>query len=108
MTLSTRLTDEQLLALIEEYFDQGAHLSGWTLRARERVEAVRAAFFNPDFLERATDAELVRALTAYYKQVVAVPLLYRAIETAPGRLRLKDQSAERKWSRLPRGAPSPR
>ncbi|MFN8500090.1 MAG: AAA family ATPase [Anaerolineae bacterium] len=88
MTLSTRLTDEQLLALIEEYFDQGAHLSGWTLRARERVEAVRAAFFNPDFLERATDAELVRALTAYYKQVVAVPLLYRAIETAPGRLRL--------------------
>ncbi|MFN8485890.1 MAG: AAA family ATPase [Anaerolineae bacterium] len=88
MTLSTCLTDEQLLALIEEYFDQGAHLSGWTLRARERVEAVRAAFFNPDFLDSAADLELVRALTAYYKQVVAVPLLYRVIETAPGRLRL--------------------
>ncbi|MFN8472379.1 MAG: AAA family ATPase [Anaerolineae bacterium] len=88
MALSTHLTDEQLIALIEEYFDQGAHLSGWTLRARERVEAVRAAFFNSDFLERASDGELVSALTAYYKQVVAVPLLYRAIETAPGRLRL--------------------
>ncbi len=92
MALSTRLTDDQLLALVEEYFEQGANLSGWTLRARERVEAVRAAFFNADFLERASDAELVRALTAYYKQVVAVPLLYRAIENAPGRLRLALQT----------------
>lgn len=85
--LSTRLTDEQVRALVEEYFDAGAHLSGWTLKARERVDLVRQSFFNPSFLEGASDSALVAALTAYYKDVVTIPLRYRAVETAPNRVR---------------------
>ncbi|MCW5853297.1 MAG: hypothetical protein KIT87_24735, partial [Anaerolineae bacterium] len=70
MALSTRLTDEQVRALVEGYFEQGAHLSGWTLKARERVARVRDSFFNTAFLEQATDDTLVAALTEFYKDVV--------------------------------------
>lgn len=87
MSLSTRLTDEQVRALVEAYFEQGAHLSGWTLKARERVARVRDRFFNTQFLEQATDETLVAALTEFYKDVVTIPLRYRAIEQAPNRVR---------------------
>ncbi len=87
MPLSARLTDDQIQALVDDYFDQGAHLSGWTLQARERVERVRSGFFNTEFLDAASDAALVAALTAFYKEVVAIPLRYRAVEQAPGRVR---------------------
>ncbi|MCW5880551.1 MAG: AAA family ATPase [Anaerolineae bacterium] len=87
MSLSARLTDDQIQALVDDYFDQGAHLSGWTLQARERVERVRTSFFNATFLEEASDAALVAALTAFYKEVVTIPLRYRAVEQAPGRVR---------------------
>ncbi len=87
MSRSSRLSDDQLSALVEDYFEQGAHLSGWTLKARERVGVIRQSFFNADFLENASDAALVAALTAYYKEVVTIPLRYRAVEEAPNRLR---------------------
>ena len=87
MALSTRLTDEQVRALVEAYFEQGAHLSGWTLKARERVVRVRAGFFNAAFLEQAGDEALVAALVEFYKDVVTIPLRYRAVEQAPNRVR---------------------
>ena len=87
MPLSARLSDEQIQALVDDYFDQGAHLSGWTLQARERVARVRTSFFNVEFLEDASDAALIAALTDFYKEVVAIPLRYRAVEQAPGRVR---------------------
>lgn len=87
MSTSTWLTDQQLEELLDRYFASAYQEDDWPKRLKELVEDAKSQVFNLDAVDALPDEDLVERLVSIYRNIVQVPLYYKAIANHPSQVR---------------------
>jgi hypothetical protein len=86
MSYSNWLSDNQLWGLLNNYFAGAYHEDDWPQRLKALIKNIQDDVLKADALGSLTDQALVERLLPIYKEVVRVPMYYKAITTQPERV----------------------
>jgi MoxR-like ATPase len=78
MTYSNWLTDDQLRELLDRYFEEGHHKDEWIDRNRELIKRIQTEVLNREVIESLPDDEFIERSIALYREIVTVPMYYKA------------------------------
>jgi MoxR-like ATPase len=78
MTYSNWLTDDRLRELLDRYFEEEHYKDEWIVRNRELIKRIQTDFLNPEVIVSLPDDEFIEWSISLYREVVTVPLFYKA------------------------------
>ena len=84
---STWLSDDQLCTLLDAYYAGPNSTDEWSRRLERLIDKIPEEILSIQKLESLSDSELVEQTVAIYRNIVRVPMYYKAITSRPKEVR---------------------